>query len=168
MVDLGICSNWTEIDSKDNEVFFKRHQKIHYFLDSNTAYQYYRLELQNNSGDKLQVGEVTLSSTKDKWHAIDPIYVLNDIDTADNSHLFEEALPNYQQEITAIARDVASKLFNDPKELTNNPKKIDIGLHTPGDVAGTDSQRGYVDFSSTHLRDTYNVTSTIQPLRMML
>jgi len=57
--------NWTWLDMKENVTFVNRNQKNIYYFNPHIvdrAFQYYRLELQNNSGDKLQVGEVILSN----------------------------------------------------------------------------------------------------------
>ncbi|OAB48204.1 hypothetical protein PBAT_00760 [Paenibacillus antarcticus] len=57
--------NWTWLDMKENVTFVNRNQKNTYYLNPHIvdrAFQYYRLELQNNRGDKLQVGEVILSN----------------------------------------------------------------------------------------------------------
>ncbi|OAB39102.1 hypothetical protein PMSD_03995 [Paenibacillus macquariensis subsp. defensor] len=148
-------SNWTEIDTKDNEVFYKRHQKNHYYLNNSTAYQYYRLDLQNNSGDTLQVGEVTLSNTKDIWHSINPIVDLRNLDTVGNGYLFEQALPNYQQEITAIIRDIVSTLYDNPKKISNNPKKIIIEILDEPGIAWADSANAKLGVSSRYLKDYY-------------
>ncbi|OAB46002.1 discoidin domain-containing protein [Paenibacillus glacialis] len=154
-------NNWTQIDTKDNENFLKRHQRNHYFVNPSTAYQYYRLELQNNSGDILQVGDVALSYTNDMWHSINPIVEYRNLDTGGNGDLFQEVLPNYEQEVIAIVRDIVSMLYDDPGQFYLNHKKINIATHTtnPNNAPAWATHSGrevHIGMDSNYIRRAYD------------
>ncbi|OAB39103.1 hypothetical protein PMSD_04000 [Paenibacillus macquariensis subsp. defensor] len=153
---------WTDIDMQSNEIFIKRHQKNHYFVNPSHAYQYYRLELQNNSGDTLQIGEVSLSSTNDILHSINPIVEIQNSDaTGNNFDLFNQTLVNPDQEVKAIVRDIVSTLYNNPSELNYNPKKIVINIDSNyGGIAEAYQSMALIRVSSAYIKDSYDRFST--------
>jgi hypothetical protein len=53
-------SSWTTIDTRTNEDFPNRLQRRIFNFTNSTAYQYYRLNLSNNSGSILQLAEIEL------------------------------------------------------------------------------------------------------------
>ncbi|WP_221409790.1 carbohydrate-binding protein [Pseudochryseolinea flava] len=56
-------STWTTIDTRSNEDFPNRFQKRMFTFTNTTSYNYYRLNLTNNSGTILQLAEVELFGT---------------------------------------------------------------------------------------------------------
>ncbi|MEW9698892.1 basic secretory protein-like protein [Paenibacillus sp. SI8] len=150
---------WTDIDSKSNENFKLRHQRNHYILQANqTAYRYYKLDLQNHSGTILQVGEVEFSYKEDKWHAIHPEIEFQNLDTAGNGYLFEQALPNPQEEIRAIINKVVQVLYNDPSEVQLRKQKVVITIENFDGVAGASgsASEGHIAISSRYLKSYYD------------
>ncbi|MBW7474700.1 discoidin domain-containing protein [Paenibacillus oenotherae] len=155
---------WTDIDTKTNENFIKRHQRNHYLLSHNTAYQYYKLELQNNSGSILQVGEVEFSLVNDIWHLVNPVVQVQNLDTAGNGYLFEQALPNPEQHVKAIVRKLVSILYANPGELPFHLQKIVIKIVDEPGVAwkSGSATEAHIGFSSGYLKSYYD---SGQPLR---
>ncbi|WP_268626317.1 basic secretory protein-like protein [Paenibacillus alvei] len=124
--------NWTDLDTKSDENFKLRHQRKHYLLNNNTnAYQYYRLNnIQNHSGYALQVSEVEFSRTNDMWHTENPII---EVQNLAGYSLFDQALPNAQQEILTILRKLNEILYKSPAEMPVRVKKILVEIvDTPG------------------------------------
>ncbi|EJW17739.1 discoidin domain-containing protein [Paenibacillus alvei] len=125
-------TNWTDLDTKSDENFKLRHQRKHYLLNNNTnAYQYYRLNnIQNHSGYALQVSEVEFSRTNDMWHTENPII---EVQNLAGYSLFDQALPNAQQEILTILRKLNEILYKSPAEMPVRVKKILVEIvDTPG------------------------------------
>ncbi|NEW07633.1 carbohydrate-binding protein [Paenibacillus sp. SYP-B3998] len=150
-------ANWTTIDTKSNESFSLRHQRNHYILKNNSAaYQFYRLNnLKNHSGNRLQLGEVEFSRTNDMWHVIHPVIEVQNLDSAGNGRLFDQALPNAADDILVIVRKVNEVLYNNPAELQGGVRKIRVTIEdVPGVAwASGDSVQKTVGFSSRFLRD---------------
>lgn len=124
--------NWTDLDTKSDENFKLRHQRKHYLLNNNTnAYQYYRLNnIQNHSGYALQVSEVEFSRTNDMWHTENPII---EVQNFAGYSLFDQALPNAEQEILTILRKLNEILYKSPAEMPVRVKKILVEIvDTPG------------------------------------
>ncbi len=53
-------TNWVTIDSRSNEDFASRFQKRTFSFDNDKSYQFYRFDMNNNSGSILQVAEVEI------------------------------------------------------------------------------------------------------------
>lgn len=52
--------NWVTLDTRTDEDFTSRMQKKSYTFSNITAYEYYRFEITNHSGNILQIGEIEL------------------------------------------------------------------------------------------------------------
>ncbi|AJS58459.1 basic secretory protein-like protein [Paenibacillus sp. IHBB 10380] len=147
-------TNWTTLDTKSDETFKVRHQRNHYILNNNTtAFQYYRLNnLKNHSGYVLQLGEVEFSRTNDMWHDVNPVIEVQNLDSAGYGSLFDQALPNAEEDILVIIRKVNEMLYNNSTE-SSSVKKI---LVTIDDVPGVawisgDSELKTLGISSQYL-----------------
>jgi Alpha-tubulin suppressor and related RCC1 domain-containing proteins len=53
-------TNWVTLDTRTGENFTSRMQKKSYTFNNTIAYEYYRLEITNHSGDILQITEIEL------------------------------------------------------------------------------------------------------------
>ncbi len=53
-------NSWQNIDQRSNEDFLNRRQKRTFQINTSSTYQYYRLSMNNNSGNILQVSELEL------------------------------------------------------------------------------------------------------------
>lgn len=56
-------SSWTTIDTRSNQDFPDRFQTRTFTFTNTTGYQYYRLNMSNNSGPLLQLGEIEIFGT---------------------------------------------------------------------------------------------------------
>lgn len=158
-------SSWTTLDSKTDENFDRRHQRNYYLLTGNqTSYRYYKFNLQNHSGNILQIGEIEFSYKEDKWHAIAPAIVFKNYDPTSKGALFEQALPNVQEEAMAIVRKLCSILYENPNDIRLGPKVIRISIRDMDGVAHAsgNSTEKEVTISSRYL-EAVNNSST--PLR---
>ncbi|MNO12252.1 Amylopullulanase precursor [compost metagenome] len=156
---------WTTLDSKSDEHFDRRHQRNYYLLTNNQAsFRYYKINLQNHSGDILQVGEIEFSYKEDKWHAIAPMINFQNLDPSSKGALFEQALPNVEEEVTAMVRKLCSILYENPDDLRFGPKVINIKVRDEPGVAyaGGNRVEAELGFSSQHLN---NVNNSATPLR---
>lgn len=161
-------SAWTTIDTRSGEQFERRHQRNYYPLDVNsTAYRYYKFNLKNHSGDILQVGEIEFSYLEDPWHAIAPAIDIQSLDPTPKGALFEQALPDAKEQVTAIIRKIVSMLYPDPEQLHIGPKAIHIRVKDEPGVAAASGSGGEAElfFSSQYLNDVYNSDT---PLRQEL
>lgn len=52
--------NWVELDSRTNQTFTARYQKKSYMFSNDTAYAYYRFDLQPVQGNEMQLSELSL------------------------------------------------------------------------------------------------------------
>lgn len=158
-------NTWTTMDSKTDEKFDRRHQRNHYLLTGNqTSFRYYKFDLQNRSGNILQIGEVEFSYKEDKWHTIAPVIDFKSYDNTSKGALFEQALPNVEEEAAAIIRKVCSILYENPNDIRMGPKKIHIMVRDEGGVAyaGGNRVEGEIVISSQYLN---NVNNSTTPLR---
>ena len=57
-------SIWTVIDSRENQDFASRYETKEYTFNNTVSYQYYRVNLANNSGSILQLAELELYGTQ--------------------------------------------------------------------------------------------------------
>ncbi|MFD0588123.1 discoidin domain-containing protein [Paenibacillus sp. GCM10027627] len=144
--------NWTTLDSKSNQEFKLRHQRKHYLLNSNTtAYRYYKLNnVSNPTGWSVQLSEVEFSRTNDLWHALNPAI---EIQRGPNSAIFDQALPNAEQDILAILRKVYELLYNKPTDAPHETKKflVTFGPEGPAASVGGDEEQMTIFFNSARL-----------------
>lgn len=158
-------TSWTTLDNKYDENFDRRHQRNYYLLtDNQTSFRYYKFDLQNHSGNILQIGEIEFSYKEDKWHTIAPnIHFLN-YDSTSKGALFEQALPNVEEEAMAIIRKLCSILYENPNDMRIGPKDIYIKIIDGNFVAyaGGSPSAAEVAISSQYLN---NVNNSSTPLR---
>lgn len=158
--------NFSQIDSRSGEDFADRFQKKEYSVSNTSSYVYYRLDMNNNSGNILQLAELELfgygdSSGNDcEWgnQFLTPTVLFTDYDgVTTGSQIFHQVIANPESYMQQRCLDVAKILYRNSSEaprfrqLTFELKNEDFVAYKwgDGDAIG-------IAVSTQHLTTIYN------------
>lgn len=159
--------NFSQIDSRSGQNFTNRFQTNEYQVSNSSSYTYYRLDMNNNSGNILQLAELELFGTGGdpnggdcEWgnDFLTPTVLFTDYDgVTTGSQVFHQAIPNpvahMQQKCLEVAQILYRKSADAPKfrELTFELKDEPFVAYKwgDGDAIG-------IAVSTQHLANIYN------------
>ncbi|WP_103071987.1 basic secretory protein-like protein [Aquimarina sediminis] len=148
-------NSWQNIDQKSNQDFPNRHQKRTFSVQSTTAYQYFRLSMDNNSGSILQIAELELLGTEGNSGG-------NELPTPNFSASTTSIQEGQSVSFTNTSTDATSYswTFNGGSPSTSTQTNPVVTYNQPGTYAvsltatnnngsNTETKSGYITVSST-------------------
>ncbi|GLI05241.1 hypothetical protein YDYSG_12710 [Paenibacillus tyrfis] len=155
---------WVTLDTRKGEQFRYRYQRTSYSVRSDAKYSYYKLNMKASEGNKLQLAEIEFIPKDSPLQSILPSIEIRNLDAQGNGKLFDQALPDAQEQIKLIILKLNEILYGHPNRMDVGPKKVVIFIKDEGGVAwaGGTPVEGQVTISSRHLK---NVSNSSTPLR---
>ncbi len=157
-------SDWTLLDTRENESFFARYQEHLFHLEASGKYSSFKFEMQPSGGEKLRLSEVV-------FHAVDPdagwedftypsIIFQNTAPDTRGSEYYDLLVQDKQRYLQYHAKEVAKLLYFSAADQKANGTRVNTITYKLEDYDGVSAKSGSspnisIVYSTRHIENSY-------------